>query len=165
MNLKLNEKGGKYWKFTKKLLILLALTILLLIIHEYIHYFVIQSQGYNAIVKWNIFLPSVSYFDLKGIINSQLFIIAISPYFLDLALLVGFYFYRKNKTIRLLAWIPFLHVFCNFLMFFVGLWLDKPNDFIIMFITGNGIFAIALVIIADIFWWKTIRYKGDKIKK
>lgn len=168
MRLKIDKKGKKYLDFVKTLTIFLSLAIPLIILHEYIHYFVIKQQGYEAAFNWNILLPAVSYVNTSGITNTQLFVAAISPYFLDLVLLFGFFFFRKNKTIRLLAWVAFLHIVWNFFMLFVGLILNKQNDFIVMFMTGNGIWAVALVVLADFLWWKTIRYKevgNRKIKE
>lgn len=148
----------KYIQFCfKKLLPFVLLAIPLVIAHEFIHYSAIRLQGYSADFNYNALFPVVSYADISGLTKMQLFLTAISPYFLDLALLIGFYFYRKNKIARLLAWAPFLDIFWNFLMFLIGLALNKPNDFIVMFLTGNGIYAISLVILADLLWWKTIR--------
>ena len=48
----------------------------------------------------------------------------------------------------------------NFFMLFVGLALNKANDFVIMFASGNGMYAPGLVVITNFFWWRTVNEKG-----
>lgn len=91
------------------------------------------------------------------------------PYLIDTILIIlGWFYvkYSKNKSIKekvkVALWIPFLDVAVNFIIFLVGLLFNITNDFTIMFKTSNGVFAVALVVIADYFWWKAINFKDLK---
>ncbi|MFA5992952.1 MAG: hypothetical protein WC796_04570 [Candidatus Pacearchaeota archaeon] len=88
------------------------------------------------------------------------------PYLIDTVLIIIGWFYvkygKEKKTkdkIKVAMWIPFLDIAVNFIIFLVGLLFNLTNDFTLMFKSSNGIFAVALVIIADYFWWKAINFR------
>lgn len=125
----------------RDLIILLVFSVIILTIHYIIKIFLEQQ------IETNYFY-------------------AFLPYLIDLILIIAlflevkFSIKKKIKDISKIAiWIPFLDIVVNFLIFLIGLFLNVTNDFTLIFKSGNGIFAVALVILADYFWWKTINTK------
>jgi hypothetical protein len=91
------------------------------------------------------------------------------PYIFNLFIIILIFAYiqyikeRKfEKLLKLFIWAPFLDIAINFFIFLISLFFNYENDVTLIFKQGQGIFFVALVVIADWLWWKTINTKRNK---
>lgn len=153
--MKLNQAQLKFLKMYLKhvLLLLLLLLIYLNPVHELIHYFVCLIFGGSGVVT---FLPKagVTCHNLTNV--AAKFLQIMSPYFMDLIILVLFIFIsRKNRVTKVLPHFAVLNSIGNF---FLSNLLRHNNDFVVLAKeTTTTLFWFGIsIIILNIFLW--IRY-------
>ena len=127
-------------------------------LHEFVHYNTLKFFGHKAVYVWQ-FSPYVQCLDCNNFILYETFLYAISPYLVDLIILILFLLFR-NKIFGHFSWFAYLDILANFI--FIPFSLER-NDFIILSKIGFWYVPMILFIVSTLLFYNLNKRKINEI--